>query len=368
MSEAFEPSAAVRSATLLAATGDLDNARSILESAVGQTPSDAVAWLALARVREAAGAEPFEALSAYYQAVTRSQLQGRWIDAATTPAPLLDTVVHAIEKVRSGRRELLWRSYEPIRAKHGADALKRVDRALAVYLREIADSPASAHQRPRLFYFPDLDPGPYHDPRLHPWASTLAGAFESIRAEACRVLAEDSGFESYLDLPENADRSAYLGGQAPSWDAFFFYRHGRRYDAQHARCPQTSALLESIELCRIDSEAPEICFSVMAPGTHILPHYGVTNVRSVMHLPLVVPPGCALHVFGGGEHSWKPGQLVLFDDTYLHEAWNRSDSPRIILLMDCWNPHLDAAEKQALRALIETISTLGRCNRASSSD
>ena len=49
---------------------------------------------------------------------------------------------------------------------------------------------------------------------------------------------------------------------------------------------------------------------------------------------------------------------MMFDDTYLHEAWNRSDRTRLILLMDCWNPHLDGAEKAAVKRLVETISGL----------
>jgi aspartate beta-hydroxylase len=152
-------------------------------------------------------------------------------------------------------------------------------------------------------------------------------------------------------------------GPEPSWKAFFFYRHGRRYDANHERAPRTSAVLESIELCRIRDEAPEILFSVLRPGSHIKPHHGVSNIRLVMHLPLVVPPGCALSVVDHGEHAWQEGRLMMFDDTYLHEAWNRSDRTRLILLMDCWNPHLSGAEKSALKAIVEAISGLRLATR-----
>ena len=48
----------------------------------------------------------------------------------------------------------------------------------------------------------------------------------------------------------------------------------------------------------------------------------------------------------------------MFDDTFRHEAWNRSDSTRIILLMDCWNPHLTEVEKRAVRQFIETVTGL----------
>jgi aspartate beta-hydroxylase len=83
----------------------------------------------------------------------------------------------------------------------------------------------------------------------------------------------------------------------------------------------------------------------------------VTNTRLVFHLPLIVPPDCALNV-GGVEHRWREGEPILFDDTFEHEAWNRSDQPRLILLMDCWNPHLTEAEKEASRHVIEAIDTI----------
>jgi aspartate beta-hydroxylase len=38
----------------------------------------------------------------------------------------------------------------------------------------------------------------------------------------------------------------------------------------------------------------------------------------------------------------------------------RSDAPRVILLMDAWNPELDAAERQALTSIIEGIGEFHR--------
>jgi aspartate beta-hydroxylase len=77
-----------------------------------------------------------------------------------------------------------------------------------------------------------------------------------------------------------------------------------------------------------------------------------------MHLPLIVPPDCALNIVGGASHHWKEGELMMFDDTFEHEAWNRSDQPRLIVLMDCWNPHLSGPEKMAVKQLVETLDAL----------
>lgn len=356
-----EMAAALEAATALMSAGVPGLAAQGLETFLQKKGDAFVAWLALGRARELDG-QADASLAAYFQAVTRAQQAGQWLNQQTTPPALLGTVVHAIERVRVGRKELMRGSYDSVRQQYGPQELKRVDRAVSVYLKEVEAAPASEFQKPRLFYFPDLPPGPYHDPNLQPWLRTLKDGFEAIRDDALRVLTEDGHFENFIRFSENVPVENYLGGRKPAWEAFFFFRHGERYDDHHARCPNTSAVLESIELCRIENESPEILFSVMTPGTEILAHHGVTNVRSVMHLPLVIPEGAFLMVHGGGEHHWKAGEPVLFDDTYLHSAKNPSQHTRMVLLMDCWNPHLTAPEKQAMKLLLETISGFRRAS------
>ena len=70
----------------------------------------------------------------------------------------------------------------------------------------------------------------------------------------------------------------------------------------------------------------------------------MTNVRSVVHLPLIVPPGCSFRV-GGETRIWVRGEAFAFDDTIEHEAWNRSDHDRAVLIIDVWNPHLSDDER-----------------------
>ena len=122
------------------------------------------------------------------------------------------------------------------------------------------------------------------------------------------------------------------------------------------RRARTSEALSAFDLFHLEGQAPEACFSFLAPHTTIKPHYGVSNVRLVMHLPLVVPPDCALNLIGVGEHVWREGELMLFDDTFEHEAWNRSDQVRIVLLMDCWHPGLTAVERDAVGRMIRAAA------------
>jgi aspartate beta-hydroxylase len=74
---------------------------------------------------------------------------------------------------------------------------------------------------------------------------------------------------------------------------------------------------------------------------------------------LRVPVDCALRV-GDSVHAWREGECVAFDDTWFHEAWNRSGETRVILLMDAWNPYLTLAERDAMATLVEGIGELKR--------
>jgi len=72
-----------------------------------------------------------------------------------------------------------------------------------------------------------------------------------------------------------------------------------------------------------------------------------------------VPSDCALRV-AGQIHSWREGSCVTFDDTFEHEAWNRSPFTRVVLILDSWNPDLTEAERAAVTDLVEAIGDFTR--------
>jgi aspartyl/asparaginyl beta-hydroxylase (cupin superfamily) len=73
----------------------------------------------------------------------------------------------------------------------------------------------------------------------------------------------------------------------------------------------------------------------------------------VVHLPLIVPDGCEFRV-GGETRPWRIGKAFAFDDTIEHEAWNRSNEDRAVLIIDAWNPHLSEQEREMVCRLYET--------------
>jgi aspartyl/asparaginyl beta-hydroxylase (cupin superfamily) len=207
-------------------------------------------------------------------------------------------------------------------------------------------------QQPVNGHFPYL-PALEFFPRDHfPWLAGLEAATDEIRRELIAILdGGEAGFGPYVafDPTLPANQWAELN-HSRRWSAWFFWKDGERQDENCARCPATTALIEALPLLDLPAKGPTAMFSILDPHTRIPPHTGSSNVRTTIHLPLVVPPGCGFRV-GSQTRPFEPGQAWAFDDTIEHEAWNDSDEPRAILILDVWNPLLTEAERAAVRII-----------------
>jgi aspartate beta-hydroxylase len=343
------------------AAGDFTGAARSLQESVAVMPA-----MFLARLRLGMALERLQqkdrALIAYFGAVNTAQAQGLWLSDASTPPGLRDVVKQSIRFIEAGRHRLFDQILEPLRARYGRSELSRVEECLAIYLGEKQAVLPDSRQKPKFLYFPGIPSQTYYGSERFPWQAALEAATEAIKKEMKDVLAEGLSLQPFLqaDSPELLD--AYLKASTdrpPAWDAYFFYRHGERYDDHCDRCSQTTGVLESLPLVRVRDHAPETLYSVLRPGTHILPHRGVTNTRLVTHLPLMVPENCALRV-GGETHVWQEGRCITFDDTFEHEAWNKSAETRVVLIVDSWNPDLTEAERAAVTELVGAIGDFNR--------
>ena len=333
--------------------GDLLGAVAAYGNAVRLRPDFFVARLHLAHALDQSK-QPGPALAQYSRTLKDAQDQGRWVDPATTPQALRPVVERAVHIVRTGRRALFFSFIEPLVQLYGRDSMARVERCLRVYLNEERATSPDARQQPTFLYFPDLPPAAYLDRSLFPWIEGLEAQTDAIRAELMRLLPSSAGRERVFTT-EELERENLRGLDVPpSWNGYYFYRHGVRRDDNCSSCPATAAALTTLPLAHVREHGPEVLYSVFTPGTHLLPHRGVTNTRLVAHLPLLVPPECALRV-GGEIHEWQPGRVVVFDDTYEHEAWNRSQQTRVVMIFDIWNPYLTEPERAALAQLVPGI-------------
>jgi aspartate beta-hydroxylase len=319
-------------------------------------PSAFTSQLRLAALQEARD-QRWSAATGFLRAIRTAQLRGFWFDNASTQPWLRDLVLHAMDVVDRRRGELFHESLAPLIARHGNDELGRVSRALAMYLGLEPTVRSDPRQQPSFFYVPGLPEAPVFPRGALPFADWYESHAEMIAREM-RVVRDGDGVQPFhYDVPD-AQRGQLTAGGA--WDAYFFYSDGERIDAHHAACPGVSAVLADLPLDHVRDHGPEVCFSILRPGAHILPHRGVTNARAVLHLGLEIPDGCALNLVAVEQLGWQVGKCFAFDDTYEHEAWNRSATTRTVLLADIWNPYLRAAEREAIAALVATIGDFNR--------
>jgi aspartate beta-hydroxylase len=335
-----------------------DQSRAVLRSAATRHRGAGHVWLLSALIELDAG-RMLAALQAWHRCVSA-------LPQGVSPAMLHALGIGGAEEwqrcvraFHSARAAYLRSACALPREAHGPRALFRIERALAGYLGEASVFSSHATQRPNVIYVPGLSSAGFFDPAMHPLVPVLMSRFDAIRADFDEALRGGASFQPFLGNAPRDHLAGYVsGGERASWDALFFFRHGRRFDDNHLRFPNTSEVLDELDLCRIESQAPEICFSLLQPHTRIEPHHGVTNARLVVHIPLRVPEGCWLELTGVGRHFWSEGRPLVFDDSFEHSAENPTDRQRGILLMDSWHPDLSIAERDAFRALIEAVTCI----------
>ncbi len=118
-----------------------------------------------------------------------------------------------------------------------------------------------------------------------------------------------------------------------AWKVFGLYHCGRKLETACSLCPETTRIIESMGKVYMAG------FSKMLPKTQILPHVDeVPENISRIHLGVCVPDSIRCG-FGIGDESirWKSGKAFLFDPKKEHKAWNMTDYPRTILLLDFEN-------------------------------
>jgi aspartyl/asparaginyl beta-hydroxylase (cupin superfamily) len=214
-------------------------------------------------------------------------------------------------------------------------------------------------QQPKYFFFPELPQVQFYDKRRWSWVEPLERQTAAIRAELRGILASGSGFVPYLqpegNRPTFNDRGLLNN---PDWGACYLIQSGLEVTENAARCPNTLAALRELPLCRIPHRLPSVLFSLLRPGARIRPHHGFMNTRLICHLPLIVPGSCGLRV-GNETREWREGELLVFDDTIEHEAWNSSNELRVVLLFDIWRPELSDEERVLVSTLLQAVDSFG---------
>lgn len=359
-------------------SGNATSAYAVLKEATDANPSNASLWINLAAALRGLGRPDEEMaaldkalslepgnLRALLQKASLQELKGQSRAAAMSfrdalqvlpagfqpPPPMEPVIRHAKEAVHENDRQLevfLEERLKDVRARHSGAVLKRFEGCLDTMLQKRR----VYRQKPSFLHFPGLPAIEFYERADFPWLDSIEAATADIREELIDVLAEGPAvLQPYIELADSSPLSQWRElNHSRRWGVYFLWREGVPDPEHIARCPRTVAALEAWPRCDVPGCSPTAVFSILDAGTRIPPHSGVNNTRLVVHLPLIVPPGCVFRV-GAERREWDPGKAFVFDDTIEHEAWNDSDTPRAVLILDIWSPFLSAAERDLVRTL-----------------
>lgn len=161
-----------------------------------------------------------------------------------------------------------------------------------------------------------------------PELSILRNNWQKIREEGLKLMEgelisssskrDDAGFNSFFKR---------------GWKRFYLKWYNKAHPSALELCPFTVDLLQDIPSVKA------AMFALLPPnsklGLHRDPYAGSLRY----HLGLFTPNSddCFI-VVDGNKYSWRDGEDVLFDETFVHEAYNNTDENRLILFCDVTRP------------------------------
>lgn len=235
------------------------------------------------------------------------------------------------------------------KAQYGEEATARLELGLAPTSPK---APRHPGQKDAGFIFPGIEQSPWLDAARVNVVEQLERNWEMICDEMWQVVSHKEGFQNYVAMGK--DQSVIPA----EWKAFYFRQGPLDCSANHAKCPKTAQLLKSLQ--RVGDN---VFFSALNPGGWIQPHAAEWNLVVNVHLGIVIPDECCIRV-DTETRRWTPGKCMVFDASFEHEAWNRSDSTRFVLFLDVWHPDLTDVEVECLRKFSDVVFAGGRNRQA----
>jgi beta-hydroxylase len=117
------------------------------------------------------------------------------------------------------------------------------------------------------------------------------------------------------------------------WKSFYLKIYDNDIPSAAALAPKTRALIDQVPGMNL------ALFAVLMPGKKLTQHHDpfAFSVRYSLGLSTPNDDRCGLLV-NGEPYTWRDGDSIIFDETYLHAAYNDTETPRIILMTDIDRP------------------------------
>lgn len=213
-----------------------------------------------------------------------------------------------------------------------------------------ASNITNSWQRPSYIHYPELDQSPWLDDISA--YSIDPKSFSKLQKEV-KLLLSNNQTRPYFESESESQHSLAHLRNSYDWSTLIVQNNKMSIDLSTS--PYLADYLQKIPLADCPPHAPEVMLSILKANTHITPHYGLSNLKLTLHLPIFVPTGDLGITAGGISKVWEEGVPIVFDDSCLHEAWNRGKSTRTVLICDVWHPDLSDIEKKLLNFAIPLI-------------
>lgn len=202
----------------------------------------------------------------------------------------------------------------------------------------------------------------YQDPSITRAVEHLQAHWTAIRDE---YQAKAPSIKSDYEI--DTEHTLHQG----TWDWHSYMTKGKLRGEFASHFPKTFGILQTLREEQLLFEGTPFgysFFSTLHAQSKIAAHYAPMNFRVRLHLPLIVPsdatnadsshPPCAIRV-GNATRPWNPGQALVLDDVFEHEAWNETDQERVVLLVDLWHPDVTPAERKDIVQLFAHAKSQG---------
>jgi beta-hydroxylase len=179
-----------------------------------------------------------------------------------------------------------------------------------------------------MYAFSRVPNQPYLDLAPFPQLQALLDRCDDIRAEAQRLFGD-----GHIKASNKYDDAGFNSFFRSGWTRFYLKWYDAAHSSARALCPVTTELLAKIPGVKA------AMFAALPPGARLPEHRDPFAGSLRFHLGLITPnsPDCYLCV-DGQTYYWRDGEAVVFDETYIHYAENKTDQNRIILFADIERP------------------------------
>ncbi len=169
---------------------------------------------------------------------------------------------------------------------------------------------------------------PIQDVNAFPELAPLRANWRTIREEA-ESLSEGGNIRRAEKHNDVAFNTFFRRG----WTRFYVKWYGQPLPSARELCPRTVTLVESIP------SVNAALFAMLPPRSQLGEHRDPFAGSLRYHLGLKTPNSddCRIYV-DGTPYSWRDGEDIVFDETYIHSVRNDTDQPRIIFFADVARP------------------------------